>query len=142
MTLHPMQASPDVAATAFAFLASMDFTLEERWVTGGDSFRDGWRLSYVSPKTRLVVQYMDMQFEVQFVRGELTATYLELDRDLFGRRSGFHGDMFPPDKLERAVQTIAEDVRQNYEAILLGEDGAWLRVARLKASPSQPPRLP
>ena len=137
-----MQATPVVAETAFSFLASMGFVLEERWVTGGDSFRDGWRLTFVGPKTRVIVQYMDMQFEVHFIRGELKTTYLELDRDLFGRRSGFHGDMFPPDKLERAVRTIAEDVRQNYGGTLLGEDDAWLEIGRLKSAPPKPPRLP
>src|SRR5689334_24612697 len=98
-----MQASPAVAEEAFSFLATLSFTLHERWITGGVSFRDGWRLTFAGPRTRMVVQYLDVQFEVHFVRDGLDVSYLELDRDLYGRRSGFHGDMLPPEKLGPAL---------------------------------------
>jgi hypothetical protein len=97
--MHPVQASPAVAEQAFTFLLARGFTLHERWVTGGESFRDGWRLTYASLSIQVIVQYMDAQFEVHFVHSDLDVSYLELDRALFGRRSGFHGDMFPPEKL-------------------------------------------
>jgi hypothetical protein len=85
---------------------------------------------------------MDMQFEVHFVRGEVTISYLQLDRDLFGRRSGFHGDMFPPQKLEVAIQRIAEDISTNYGKTLSGDDSEWNKIARLKAEAPGSPRLP
>ncbi len=65
---HPMQANPDLAEGAFEFLITRGFTLEERWVTGGESFKDGWRLSYSSPAVRVIVQYLDAQFEIHFER--------------------------------------------------------------------------
>ena len=135
MTLHPLQASPAAAEQAFGFLAALGFILDERWVSGGESYRDGWRLSYRGPRIGVAVEYLDQQLEVRFTRGDLSATYLEMDRDLFGRRSGFDGDMFPPEKLATAMATIAADIRENYGATLAGADPAWARIARLKAEP-------
>jgi hypothetical protein len=132
--IHPLQASPEVAEKAFAFLASLGFTLQERWLTGGESFRDGWRLTFSGP-IQVVVQYMDVQFEVRFVRCGLAISYLEMDRSFFGRRSGFHGNMFPPQKLEVAVKRVAEDIRENYERTLSGDDGEWNKMTCLKAEP-------
>lgn len=142
MVVHPLQASPTVAEVAFAFLAPLGFTLQERWVTGGESYRDGRRLTFSSPKIQVIVQYLDAQFEVRFVRSGLAVSYLEMDRDLFDRRSGLHGDMFPPEKLKAAIQRIAEDIRQNYGPTLTGEEGAWDQIERLKAEPPRAPRLP
>lgn len=140
--MHPDHESPAVAENAFGFLTALGFTLQERWLTGGQSFRDGWRLSFSGPKVQLVVQYMDYQFEVHFVREGVDVSYLQLDRDLFGRRSGFHGDMFPPQKLKAAVNRIAEDIRENYVGTLSGDDSEWEKIARLKGQPPRPRRLP
>jgi len=137
VAVHPMQASPEVAETAFTFLGQLGFTLEERWVTGGESFRDGWRLSYSSPHVQVFVQYLDSQFEVRFRRGSITATYLAIDEGLFARRSGFHGNMFPPQKLEQAVGRIAKDIRELYTPILTGDAGEWIRIARLEKAESR-----
>lgn len=141
MAIHPLQASPLVAETAFAFLAQLGFTVQERWITGGESFKDGWRLKFAGPNVEVVVQYMDMQFEVQFVREGIAVSYLEIDRELFDRRSGFHGDMFPVQKLEAAVNRIAEDIREHYGLIISGDEGVWKRVARIKAERPRAPRL-
>lgn len=111
-------------------------------MSGGQSFKDGWQLIFLGPKIQLVVQYMDSQFEVHFVRDGLDVSYLQLDRDLFGRRSGFHGDMFPPEKLGAAVNRIAEDIREHYAGTLSGDEGEWERIARLKSEPPRPRHLP
>jgi hypothetical protein len=137
-----MQASPEAAESAFQFLILRGFTLEERWITGGQSFKDGWRLSYSSPDVRVIVQYLDAQFEVHFERAGITASYLAIDRDLFGRRSGFHGDMFPPQKLESAVTRIADDIRNNYDQILSGDEGEWSRIARIQTEKLRSSHLP
>src|SRR5687767_4580380 len=110
--MHPTQASPAVAEAAFQFLTDEGFTLRERWVSGGTSYRDGWRLTFAGSRTGVVVEYLDMQFEVRFVRDDVEISYLELDRDLHDRRSGFHGDMFPPEKLQSAIERIAQDIHQ------------------------------
>jgi len=136
-----LQASPRLAEDAFAFLGPLGFVLQERRVTGGDSFRDGWLLSFVGPKINLTVKYLDAQFEVHFLRAGLTVSYLEIDRDLFDRRSGFHGDMFPPQKLEGAIPRIAADIDAHYRGILAGDDEEWNRLVRLKAT-RKAPRLP
>jgi hypothetical protein len=139
---HPIQASTQVAEKAFGFLVQLGFTLVERWVTGGESFRDGWRLSYSSPEVCVTVQYLDAQFEVHFTKSGTSASYLAIDRDLFDRRSGFHGDMFPPQKLEAAMERIAGDIREYYETILFGNEGEWTRIARLQNKEPQTSRLP
>lgn len=142
MTSHPLQADPTFAEKEFGFLAQLGFVRDERLVTGGESFRDGWRLTFIGPKTKVVVQYMDAQFEVHFVQGQLEASYLEMDRDLHARRSGFHGDMFPPQKLEAAVTRIAADIRANYGSVLSGDRDEWARIERLKAQGPKSARLP
>jgi hypothetical protein len=136
----PIQTSTEAAETAFAFLLGLGFALEEQWITGGNSFRDGWRLSYSSPQVQVVVQYLDYQFEVSFTRSATTATSLAIDRELFGRRSGYHGDMFPPAKLGDAMAKIAEEVRLHYGRVLSGDDAEWNRIVRLQAPRgSRPP---
>jgi len=142
MGVHPLQASPQFAEDAFAFLRPLGFTVHERRVTGGDSFKDGWLLSFAGPKIDLTVRYMDAQFEVHFVRAGLRVSYLEIDRDLFDRRSGFDGDMFPPQKLEGAILRIAADIDAHYRGILAGDDDEWDQLVRLKAKSRQAPPLP
>ena len=57
MALHPLQTNPAFAEKEFDFLARLGFALQERWVTGGESFCDGWRLTFLGPKIKVVVQY-------------------------------------------------------------------------------------
>jgi hypothetical protein len=82
------------------------------------------------------------QFEVVFERGGIRADYLFLDRELFGHRSGLHGDMFPPEKLTSAVSAVARDIRENYSAVLDGEPSLWERIRRRVQAPREKRRLP
>jgi len=115
--------------------------MRERWVSGGESFKDGWRLSFSGP-IGLTVQYLDQQFEVNFERGGVMRSYREIDHGLFGTRSGFHGDMFPPNKLESAIKKIAADIREHYGLVLSGDDDEWERLRRLRAEERKSGRLP
>jgi hypothetical protein len=132
LPIHPLQATPDYAETAFGFLQSQGFGQTERWVTGGDSSRDGWRLTYESPNIRLTVEYLDAQFDVQFSRAGLEVSYFLLDRVLFNRRSGFHGNMFAPQKLANVIDRVAADVRDHYGLVLTGDRDAWAEVDRAR----------
>lgn len=132
MTLHSLQASPDYAENAFSFLRSEGFERTERWITGGDSFKDGWRLTYESQNIRLTVEYLDAQFDVQFSRSGLEVSYFLLDRVLFNRRSGFDGNMFGPDKLASVIDRVATDVRNHYGLTLKGDNEAWAEVDRVR----------
>lgn len=76
------------------------------------------------------MQYLDVQFDVRFTRGGTTASFFLIDRALFDRRSGFHGDMFPPEKLENAIRRIAKDISEHYSLILAGDEDEWMRIAR------------
>ena len=129
--LHPDQASPDRAETAFRFLDDLDFIRGDRWITGGESFRDGWRLAYVCEAVTVTVEYLDQQFEVSFMRDDVEADYLLIDRELFGQRSGLAGNMFPPDKLGQVIDAVAADIRENYGAILRGDDDVWARIEKI-----------
>ena len=141
--VHPEQASPAHAEAAFGFLTGLGFARTERFVTGGQGFRDGWRLTYESAELQVAVQYMDAQFEVHFRRDGLDASYLFIDRELFGRRSGFGGDMFPPRKLGPAIDRIAADIRSNYGDVLAASPEVWRRIRRqLEAPATKGPRLP
>ena len=119
---------PAYAESAFGFLTEMGFQLHERWTSGGQSSRDGWRLSYASATVQIVVVYLDMQLEIGISRGQASIDYWAVDRDLFGRRSGFHGNMFPPQKLAPAIERVAADLRANYGPFLAGEEATWSRI--------------
>lgn len=140
--LHPDQASPSRAEVAFAFLRELGFRLDDRWVSGGTSFRDGWRLIYSAPALTVTVQYLDQEFQVLFARAGVQVDYLFIDRELFGRRSGFHGNMFPPQKVGQAIDHQAGDIREHFGSILLGEEDVWTDIIRLLNAPKFGTRLP
>jgi len=129
MALDAIQASPDYAESSFRFLTALGFELRDRWVSGGQSFRDGWRLSYSSPLVDVVVVYLDTELDLRFTRSGISADYWKIDRLLFARRSGFHGNMFPPGKLATAIDRVSEDIRKNYGPVLACDDATWSRIA-------------
>ena len=140
--LHPDQASPSRAETAFAFLGDLGFRLADRWVTGGKSFRDGWRLIYSAPSLTVLIQYLDQEFQVRFVRAGVEVDYRFIDRELFSRRSGLYGNMFPPQNVGQAIDRVAGDIRDHFISILLGDDTEWARISRLLDAPTSKARLP
>ena len=140
--LHRDQASPSRAEAAFAFLRELGFRLGDPWVSGGTSFRDGWRLKYSAPALTVTVQYLDQEFQVLFSRAGVQVDYLFIDRELFGRRSGFHGNMFPPQKVGHAIDHQAGDIREHFGSILLGEEDVWTDIIRLLNAPKFGTRLP
>ena len=111
-------------------------------IAGGNTSRDGWRLTYSSPQVRVVVEYFDAQFEVRFARGKVVVTYLAIYRELFARRSGYHGDMFSPHELATVVPKIAADIREDYGRLLAGDDSEWDRVSRFARSNPSSSGLP
>jgi hypothetical protein len=140
--VHPEQASPAHAEAAFGFLWNLGFRLEDRLVTGGNTFRDGWQLQYAGADVRVTVQYFDAQFEVFFQRAAVVADYLFIDRELFGWRSGLHGNMFAPQKLAPIVDRIADDIRDHFGPILAGDEAAWGRIKKMLDAPKEKRRLP
>ena len=140
--LEPIQATPAYAENAFGFLSELGFHLQERWISGGQSFRDGWRLTYASHAVQVVVEYLDMELEVSFIRSDVSLEYWSIDRDLFGRRSGFHGKMFPPRKLATALDRVSADVRGNYAQLLSGDETTWSRTVKSLDMVKPKSRLP
>jgi hypothetical protein len=139
--LHPDQAGPGRAAAAFTFLVERGFHLAEPFVSGGKSSKDGWRLVYTSPGLTVTVQYFDMEFEVLFDRAGLAVDYLFIDRELFGQKSGFHGNMFAPQKLADVIDRVAADIKEHFGPVLEGDLAEWDRIKRLRAAPKAK-RLP
>ena len=140
--MHPDQASPGRAETAFGFLSDRGFRLQERSVSGGNTSHDGWQLVYSNNAVIVTVQYLDMQFEVFFIRAGFKADYLFLDRELFARRSGLHGSMFPPEKVGPVVDRVATNIQEQFQSILMGDDVEWARIERLVKAPASKARLP
>jgi hypothetical protein len=108
----------------FTFLRDLGLQRVEAWETGIGSSRDGWRIRYAGRQVDVTIDYLDWQFDVVFERNGLGADYLFLDRELFGHRSGLHGNMLPPEKLPKVVAAVARDIR------------------RLAQAPREKPRLP
>jgi hypothetical protein len=90
----------------------------------------------------VTVQYLDMELDVRFEREGVAVTYLDADRRLFDRRSGFHGNMFPVDKLEGAMIRIADDIRQHYDLVLTGDEATWRRLDSVDTGTRSAFRIP
>jgi hypothetical protein len=131
-----------LAELAFAFLRERGFDLRSRSPAATESFRDGWSLDYHSPSVDVRVEYLETQFNVLFTHAGTTASYLLIDRELHARRSGLHGDMFPPDKLAPVLERVAADVAHTYSEVLAGETAAWTRLKRLVEAPVEKGKLP
>lgn len=129
MPLHPLQASTQHAEEAFAFLAAYGYVAIERFITGGVSFKDGWQLTYASDNEEVVIAYLDQELEIWLRRAGRQVSYFAVDRELFGRRSGFHGQMFPPGKVAGALDRIAADMNEHYGGLLQGRSNEWEAVA-------------
>ena len=142
MALHPLQATPDHAENAFSFLLADGFTCSRRWVSGGVSFKDGWKLWYESPRVEFRIQYLDVELDVTFTRQGTTATYYQIDQSLFGRRSGFFGNMFGPEKLADVIDRVAADIRAHYGPILSGDSEAWSKIALMLSEPPKKRGIP
>ena len=140
--MHTDQSDPTRAETAFGFLAERGYHLDDRFVSGGKSFNDGWRLVYVSRGATVTVRYSNMEFDVLFSRGGVEVDYLFIDRELFGSRSGLHGNMFPPQKLGPVIDSVAADIRDHFGQVLDGDRGEWARIKRLFEAPKPKVRLP
>ena len=143
MTADLLRALIDKAEAEFAFLFDLGFEqTDHRMIGSSGSFKDGWKLAYRNTAVYVTILYSDVQLEITFERDGHKASYLFLDKDLFAWKSGLHGDMFPPQKLEPVIEAIASDVRENYKLILSGDQATWNQIQRLLQEPSQKPRLP
>jgi len=140
--LHPLQASPAHAEEAFRFLTTLGYQLENRVITGGHTFRDGWQLRYARLGVVVTVVYTDQQLQVRLEHAGVASDFLSIDRGIFGSRSGLHGDMFPPQKLAEAIDLIAAQVHDDFRPILEGEEDAWHRIEELRQAPNHKRRLP
>jgi hypothetical protein len=74
--------------------------------------------------------------------GRCCGDLLDADRRLFDRRSGFHGNMFPVDKLEGAMIRLADDIRQHYDLVLTGDEATWRRLDSVDTGTRSAFRIP
>lgn len=58
----------------------------------------------------------------------IRASYLFLDKHLFGNRSGYQGSMFMRDKLGQVIANTATDIQQNYQQVLRGDEPTWKKI--------------
>ena len=132
----------DLAERSFGFIRERGFELVNRVPAPNDYFRQGWVLEYRSRLVDVRIEYGDWEFNVVFTYGPTKASYLMIDRELHARRSGFHGDMFPPEKLAGVIEQIAGDIRAHYSDVLAGEDATWAKLKRLSEAPTTKRKLP
>jgi len=131
-----------LAERSFGFLRDRGFELRSRSPAATDSVRDGWSLEYHSPSVDVRVEYLEMQFNVLFTYAGTTASYLMIDRELHGSRSGLYGDMFPSDQLAPTLERVATDIADHYAPVLTGDAALWTRIRRLIEAPVVKKRLP
>jgi len=130
------------AQEAFAFLGHRGFTLQPPPQSDRLESDLSWQFEYRSQSVTVRVLFDMHQFEVGFHAHATHASYQFIDREVYGRRSGFYGDMFGPDKIVAAIDQIATDVQANYGIVLSGDPALWAKIAKLKAVPAEKPRLP
>ena len=123
------------AKDQFAFLESIGLHLAKEQWPFGDSFKDGFQLSYSGFPVSVTVEYYDMELVIWFEMARDRVSYLLVDHEMMGNRSGFAGCMFSRDRLSDAVRRMAEDIRLNYGPLLSGEAGTWKRLMALVHAP-------
>ena len=142
VALEYVRSFAQTAREAFAFLEETRFRLTEYRQPSSTDFRDGWHLRYSSKSLALSIEYYDMELIITFSAGNRSATYWLIDKYLFANASGYAGNMFPLDKLGRAIATIAADIRSHYADVLAGEPAIWETLQRLVMAPTAKSRLP
>ena len=131
------------AKDQFAFLETLGLRLTKEQLPTGDSFRDGFQLTYTGSPVSVVVEYYDMELIIWFdktVRERIS--YLFIDHKLMSNRSGFAGCMFPRNKLVNALNKMAEDIKLNYKRIISGDEDVWKKLIALRHTPREKKKLP
>jgi hypothetical protein len=122
---------------SFAFLLPLGFGIESEREGTYASFKDGFEVTYVSKDLSLRFAYYDMELDIVFKKGPIAAHYLFLDHNLHANASGFAGCMFPFDKLESVIESVAKDIRTHYEAVLRGDATVWQKIEKLVLAPKE-----
>jgi len=141
ITLEYARSFFELAKSEFAFLTEQGFTLIEEKPTRSVSFRDGFHLRYARHPVEIVVAYYDMELVPVFYRGAQQCDYHFIDHYLFANASGFHGAMFPFDKLAAALRVVATDIREHFELVLSGDDVTWRKIVALQSAPREHRRV-
>ncbi len=136
--LHICHAAKD----RFAFLETMGLRLTKEQWPNGDSFKDGFQLTYTASVVSVAIEYYDVELVIWFLKERERVPYLFIDQELASNRSGFAGCMFPRNKLAEAVFKMAEDIRLNYGHILNGDKDVWTNIVALWHAPREKRRLP
>jgi hypothetical protein len=142
ITLEYVQRFFDLAKAEFSFLTEQGFMLIEEKRAAGISFRDGFHFRYSRPPVDIVVDYYDMELVPIFYRGKDEVSYYFIDRYLFSNTSGYAGAMFPLDKLATPIRNIANDIKQHYGLVLVGDDATWKKIMALLNAPTEKRVLP
>jgi hypothetical protein len=121
----------------FGFLSTLGYRINSEHEGTYASFKDGFDISYSSSDLTIRVAYYDMELEVIFQKGRIHVPYLFLDINLFSNISGLAGSMFPHDKLASVIESIARDIRTNYESILFGNEAIWMKIEKLVMAPKE-----
>ncbi len=130
------------AKQAFSFLADYGLTLAEERLPQSSHFRDGFLFKYAGGEVAVDVEYSDMEYVITFSRNRIRASYLFLDKNLFGNHSGYQGDMFMRDKLGQVIAKTATDIQQNYQQVLRGDELTWKEIEAAWYASAGKSRLP
>jgi hypothetical protein len=130
------------ARDRFAFLETLGLRLTKEEWPAGDSFKDGFHLTYTGSPVSVVIEYYDMELVIWFQKAHDKIPYLFIDQEQASNRSRFAGCMFPRNKLAEAVDRMAEDICLNYGNILRGDENAWAKVIALWHAPREKRKLP
>ncbi|HEY0968596.1 MAG TPA: hypothetical protein VGD88_14485 [Opitutaceae bacterium] len=125
------------AKRAFAFLSTYGLAIEVEREGTYASFKDGFTLVWASKGLSVEVTYHDMELEVIFRRGGVSASYLFLDHNLHANASGFAGCMFPFEKLTPVIDAIAKDIEAHYEDVLRSDFEVWRKIEKLVLAPKE-----
>jgi len=147
----PVEESPELAAfialslsakQAFSFLSDYGLTLAEERLPQSSHVLDGFLFKYTGGEVGVDVEYSEIEYVITFSRKGVRASYLLIDKNLFGNRSGYQGSMFMRDKLGDVIAKTAADIQRNYEHVLRGDVATWKKIEAASNAPTGMRRLP
>jgi len=121
----------------FGFLEALGYQIKCEYEGTHVSFKDGFHISYASSDLTARIAYYDMELEIVFMKGKISAPYLFLDMNLFSNASGLSGIMFAHDKLAPVIEDAAKDIQANYKLILTGDITVWRKIEKLVSAPTE-----
>ncbi len=116
----------------FEFLEQLGFELADSVEASGNNSRyDGFHFEWRG-KTKIIVSYYEQEVSIVFSHGNASASYWYIWGTILKKEQRFCGAMFSGNNIEKAITIIANDIKNDFLAILNGDDELWNLISEEK----------